>query len=108
MWTYHDFVRAHTEIDTDEGMQVIGYQMPKMGDHRASVPLLAANAAEHPQSSGAAFALGRAYRETKEFANARAQFENALRLDPNNKRARAREGLNALATDSVQTKTKNR
>jgi cytochrome c-type biogenesis protein CcmH/NrfG len=76
-----------------------------MGDHRASVALLAANAAEHPQSSGAAFALGRAYRETKEFAKARAQFENAIRLDPNNKRAR--EGLNALASDSGRTKTKN-
>src|SRR5207249_1330386 len=77
MWTYHDFRRAHPDIDTDEALQVIGYQMLKMGDRSAAAVLLAANAADHPKSSGAAFGLGRAYWETKEFSKARAQFELA-------------------------------
>jgi Tfp pilus assembly protein PilF len=68
-------------------MQIIGYQMLKMGDGASAVALLAANAADYPQSSGAAFGLGRAYCETKQLPKARAQFETALRLDPNNKRA---------------------
>ncbi len=88
LWSYRDFRRAHPDIDTNEGMQVIGYQMLKMGDHPAAVALLAANALAYPRSSGAAFGLGRAYCETKEFAKAREQFETAIRLDPNDKRAR--------------------
>jgi len=50
--------------------------------------LLTANALAYPRSSGAAFGLGRAYRETRHFAKAREQFETAIRLDPDNKRAR--------------------
>jgi Tetratricopeptide repeat len=96
LWTYHDFRRAHPEIETDEGMQVIGYQILKMGDHPAAVALLEANAKEHPKSSGAFFGLGRAYRERKEFAKARAQFETALKLDPNHQRAR--QALTELAS----------
>jgi hypothetical protein len=88
LWSYHEFRRAHPEIETDEGMQAIGYQTLKMGDHPAAVALLEANAKEHPKSSDAFFGLGRAYREQKEFAKARAQFEMALKVDPDNKRAR--------------------
>lgn len=88
MWTYREFRHAHPEINSDESMQVIGYQMLKMGDGASAVALLAANAVDYPQSSSAAFGLGRAYSETKQLSKARGQFETALRLDPNNKRAR--------------------
>ena len=88
MWTYRDFRRAHPDVDTDEAMQVIGYQMLKMADYPAAVALLTVNVADHPHSSGAAFGLGRAYRETKQLAKARAEFEGALRWHSKNERAR--------------------
>lgn len=42
--------------------------------------LLEANAKEYPKSSDASFGPGGAYREQKEIAKARAQFETALKL----------------------------
>ena len=100
MWTYRDFRRAHPDVDTDEGMEVIGYQMLKMGDHQAAVALLTANALAYPHSSGAAFGLGRSYRETGELVKARDQFETALRLDPANKRAR--DALKAMSDEKAK------
>lgn len=89
MWTYRDFRRARPDVDTDEGIEVIGYQMLKMGDNPSAVVLLSANLTDYPRSSAAGFGLGRAYQEAGQFANARRQFEAALRLDPTNARARA-------------------
>jgi hypothetical protein len=98
MWTYRDFRRAHPDVETDEAMQVIGYQMLKMGDHPAAVALLTANAADYSKSSGAAFGLGRAWRETRQTAKARAAFGSALRLDPKNERAL--QALNEMDAES--------
>lgn len=87
MWSYRGFRRAYPELDTDAGIQAIGYQMLKMGDSVSAVALLEANAAEHPKSSGAAFGLGRALKTAGKSAEARAAFERAVALDPKNKRA---------------------
>ena len=87
MWSYRGFRRADPGLDTDAGIQAIGYQMLKMGDSASAVRLLEANAAEHPKSSGAAFGLGRALRASGRAAQARAAFERAVALDPSNRRA---------------------
>jgi hypothetical protein len=88
LWSYHGFRRARPDVQTDEGMQFIGYQILKMGDHVAALAVLKENAADHPRSSGAAFGLGRAYRTAGKLTEARAEFQRALILDPENKRAR--------------------
>jgi len=94
MWSYLDFRRAYPEVDTREGIEVIGYQMLKMGDVESAVALLEANAEVYPNSSSSAFGLGRAYDTAGEKGRARAEFERALGLDPENRRAsRALEAL---------------
>lgn len=56
--------------------------------------LLIENARDYPDSSVAAFGLGRAYATAGRKADARAEFERALALDPKN--ARAEQALRAL------------
>jgi hypothetical protein len=87
LWSYADFRETYPEVDTREGIEVIGYQMLKMGDHAAAVALLEANARDYPSSATSAFGLGRAYAAAGDKAKARAEYERALRLDPAYKRA---------------------
>ena len=87
MWSYRGFRRAYPDVETDRGIQAIGYQILKTGDSAPAARLLEANAAEHPKSSGAAFRLGRALRAAGKAAEARAAFERAVALDPSNQRA---------------------
>ncbi len=87
LWTIHDFRNAHPDVDTDAAMQVIGYQILKMGDSASTIALLERNANDYPKSSGAAFGLGRAYQSVGRIADAKREFELALVLDPANKRA---------------------
>jgi hypothetical protein len=94
MWTYRDFRRAHPDVDTEAGVEFIGYQMLKMSDHRAAVELLRANAAEHARAAAAAFALGRAYAAAGDVPHARAELERALAIDP--RLERAAKALKAL------------
>jgi hypothetical protein len=94
MWSYRDFRRAYPGVDSDFGIQAIGYQILKMGDRESAVALLEDNAAAHPKSSGAAFGLGRAYAASGRPEEARRAFQNAIALDPENRRAR--EALDAL------------
>lgn len=91
-WTYADFRRTHPEADTDEAMQVVGYQMLKMGTAPSALLVLSENAAAYPKSSKAAFGLGRAYATAGETARARSELERALALDPKNDRARTALG----------------
>jgi hypothetical protein len=93
-WTYADFRRAYPGVDTDDAMQVAGYQMLKMGAVPSATLLLSENAAAYPKSSTAAFGLGRAWATGGEAAKARGEFERALALDPKNERAR--KALDAL------------
>lgn len=78
--------RAHPDVDTRAGMEVIGFQMLKMGDHAGAIALLRLNATDYPQSSTSAFGLGRAYQTAGDSSAARRE-QRALRLDPGNKRA---------------------
>lgn len=87
MWTYRDFRRFHPDVDTRSGIEAIGYQMLKMGDHATAIALLDANAADYPTSASSAFALGRAHRTAGDVEKARQELERALKLDPNHKRA---------------------
>ncbi len=93
-WTYADFRRANPETDTDEAMEVIGYQMLKMGAGPSATLVLSENAAAYPKSSTAAFGLGRACATSGEAEKARAEFERAIALDPKNERAK--KALEAL------------
>jgi hypothetical protein len=89
LWTYYGFRAAYSQVDTDGPMQVIGYQILKMGDMSSAVALLERNVADHPKSSGAAFGLGRAYRTAGRLDDAKREFERALSLDANNSRAKS-------------------
>jgi tetratricopeptide (TPR) repeat protein len=86
-WSYHAFRQAYPDIDTREGVEVIGYQMLKMNDFAGAIAVLSLNARDYPQSSTSAFALGRAYRTAGDTAKAKAELNRALALDPSNKRA---------------------
>lgn len=95
LWTYRSFRRAHPEIDTRRGVEFVGYQILKMGDHEEAVALLEANLADHPDSADSAFELGRSYATAGRVAEARGAFDRALTLDPDHARARqALKGLN--------------
>jgi hypothetical protein len=94
MSTYREFRADHPSLDTREGVEFIGYQMAKMSDFNGAVELLKANAADYPNSASAQFGLGRAYKAAGDMENARAAFQNALKIDPAFKKAT--DGLNAL------------
>lgn len=86
-WTYSAFRRAKPDVDTRAGVEAIGFQILKMGDHAGAIAVLSMNARDYPASSTAAFGLGRALATAGDTSNARVTFERALQLDPNNKRA---------------------
>jgi hypothetical protein len=92
-WSYVAFRRAHPDIDTHAGVEMIGYQMLKMGDNPGATTLLALNANDFPRSSSSAFGLGRALVAGGDRTRARKEFTRALQLDPANKAA-----ANALAS----------
>jgi hypothetical protein len=94
LWTYHHFRRAYPQEDTREAAEVAGFQSLKMGAVESAIALLERNAADHPDAADSAFGLGRAYATAKRFAEARAQFQRALMLEPGH--ARASKGLAEL------------
>jgi tetratricopeptide (TPR) repeat protein len=94
MYTYRLFKTTHPEVDPREGIEFVGYQMAKMSDYSASIELLKANAADHPNSASSQFSLGRAYTAAGITELAKQAFERALRIDPQFKKAT--DGLNAL------------
>jgi hypothetical protein len=97
-WTYHDFRNAYPDADTETAMEIIGYQMLKMGDGPAAVALLEDNRRDHADSAPAHFGLGRAYRACGRLNDARAALERALALDPKHERARLALAEIAAAT----------
>jgi hypothetical protein len=88
LWSYDDFRAAHRDVNTDDAVQAIGYQILKMDDQKSAVALLERNAQAYPNSSGAAFGLGRAYRTANRTEDAKREFTRALALDPKNDRAK--------------------
>jgi len=89
LWSYRDFRRANTEVDTGFAIEAIGYQILKMGEAETAIALLEENARAYPKSSDARFGLGRAYNAAGDKVKAKAAFEAALALDPANRRAAA-------------------
>jgi tetratricopeptide (TPR) repeat protein len=87
MWTYREFRRFHPEVDTASAIEFVGYQMLKMGEVTTAIELLEQLVADHPDRANAAFGLGRAYEAAGELERARAEYERALRIDPQHKRA---------------------
>lgn len=97
MWSYNLFRRTYPEINTEDGIEFIGYQMLKMGEKEPAVILLKANAADYPQSAAAAFSLARAYQTNGNNKQAAAEYRRTLKLNPNSKRAA--EALKQLPKD---------
>jgi len=87
-YTYRVFRHTHPGIDTRSGVEFIGFQMVKMGDHAGAIELLTANIADYPSAASAHFGLGRAYKSAGDNESARRAFEKALEIDPRFKRAR--------------------
>ena len=87
MYSYKVFRKANAGLKTEAGVEFIGYQIVKMGDYKAAIDLLRANAADYPASASARFGLGRAYKAAGDLINARESFLLALQVDPKFKRA---------------------
>ena len=94
LWSYSQFRRAFPHVHTRAGIEMIGYQILKMGPTGSAVALLQANAGDHPRSASSAFGLGRALAEAGRLDEARVQYQRALALDPGYDRAQ--KALNAL------------
>lgn len=95
LWTYREFRRLNPGVDTREAAEVIGYQVLKMGQSASAIALLERNAQDNPAAADSAFGLGRAYAMAGRKADARREFERALRLEPGH--ARATKALADLA-----------
>lgn len=93
-WTYREFRLANPGLDTSDGVDFIGYQILKAGEHRGAIELLKLNAADYPRSARARFGLGRAYKADGQLEEARRAFVQTLQIDPTFRKAR--DGLNAL------------
>jgi hypothetical protein len=86
-WTYFAFRRARPDVDTRAGVEAIGFQMLKMGDHAGAITALTLNARDYPSSSSASFGLGRAYATAGDTARAVEVLRRAVQLDSTNRRA---------------------
>ena len=87
MWSYRDFRNANPQADTHVAAEVAGYQILKMNQIKSAVALLERNAIDNPGVASSAFGLGRVYKAAGDVAAARAEFERALKIDPQYKRA---------------------
>ena len=87
MWTYAEFRRVYAGVDTHAGVELIGYQMLKMGDTDTAIRLLEENAVDYPLAASALFGLGRARAAAGLDDAARTAFERALELDPKHRQA---------------------
>jgi len=86
-WTFNNFNRFHPDVNTEQGIEFIGYQILKMGEEKNALLLLKLNQNMFPKSAVAAFGVGRAYNTLGDKANARTEFKKSLALDPNYKRS---------------------
>jgi hypothetical protein len=86
---YRDFRSnpATADINTEAGMEAVGFQCLKNGAIPTGILLLEANVRDYPKSAAAHFGLGRAYRAAGRESEAVSEFRKALEIDPNYKRA---------------------
>jgi hypothetical protein len=93
-WTYAEFRQHHTDTDTGNAVEFVGYQMLKMKNVEQAVRLLTLNAGDHPDSASAAFGRGRALAMTEDTSTARTELERALTINPEHRgAARTLRGL---------------
>lgn len=78
---------ATSTIDTEAGVEAVGYHCLKNGAVETGVLLLEATVRDYPGSAAAHFGLGRAYRAMEREQKAIAHFREALALDPTYKKA---------------------
>jgi hypothetical protein len=102
MWTYRIFRLAHPGLDTSDAAETAGYQILKMDQMNTAIMLLERNARDYPNVADAAFGLGRAYAAAGRKAEARTEFEQALKINPKHERAIA--ALKALDTPGATPK----
>jgi hypothetical protein len=96
MATYRDFTQlidVH-QAAVGDAVDFVGYQCLKMDHAETAVLLLAQNVADHPDSARAHFGLGRAYQAVGKLEKAKAEYRQALAIDP--KYQRARDALSML------------
>jgi len=101
LWSYVEFRRVHPDVDTAPGVELVGYQMLKMGETAQAVALLEANAADHPDRAAAWFGLGRARATAGDETGARAALGRALALEPEHRRARELLGSLSATGDGL-------
>jgi len=83
MQTYRDFkAQIGSGISTADAVDFVGYQCLKMGETDTAVTLLTQNVADYPSSPRAHFGLGRALKTQGKSAEAGAEFDRVLALDP--------------------------
>lgn len=89
MATYRDFRSAMgPSPQTGDAVDFVGYQCLKMGETATAVTLLTRNVADNSNSARAHFGLGRAFAAEGHKAEANAEFDHALAIDPNFVKAR--------------------
>jgi hypothetical protein len=95
MQTYRDFkALIGSATSTANAVDFVGYQCLKMGESATAVALLTQNVTDNPQAPRAHFGLGRVFKTQGRVAEANAEFDRALALDPNYIQARtARDAL---------------
>lgn len=100
---YKDFRNnpANKDVDTQVAMASVGYQILKTGAVETAILLLEANVKDYPKSAMARFGLGRAYKTANRIDEAVAEFNKALEIDPNYKRA-----ADALETIKIEKNLK--
>jgi tetratricopeptide (TPR) repeat protein len=86
---YHDFRTAEpSAYDFDEGeLNALGYQLIRAKKFKESIRILQLNVEAYPQSSNTYDSLGEAYLDDGNPAQAIANYQKSLQLNPKNRNA---------------------
>jgi len=86
---YHDFRTAESSAyDFDEGeLNALGYQLIRAKKFKESIRILQLNVEAYPQSSNTYDSLGEAYLDDGNLAQAIANYQKSLQLNPKNRNA---------------------
>jgi tetratricopeptide (TPR) repeat protein len=80
----------HAYVDTEDGLNSLGYTLLEKGRARAAVAIFELNAREHPRSANAYDSLGDGYLKLGSNAAAIRSYRKSLELDSSNSNARNR------------------
>jgi serine/threonine-protein kinase len=85
-----------THPNNVEALTVTGYLLTRLGRAEAAIAMLQQAFAHDPRSSTTAAALGLEYLSASRYSEAKAAYQHALALDPNNSNARLRYSQSIL------------